>query len=122
VDYDLDDGKGDELVRACRVLTRDQPRRRPPDARGAQRRQGPQGIDIAVYSETGLCETHKLAELPGGPLGSVPWLTAALAQAGEPLQVGDLVLTGSPESLIPVVAGQLVRVEAGGMMVESRFY
>ena len=80
------------------------------------------GIDIAVYSETGLWETHKLAELPGGPLGSVRWLAAALAQAGEPLQVGDLVLTGSPGSLIPVVAGQLVRVEAGGMMVESRFY
>jgi 2-keto-4-pentenoate hydratase len=76
---------------------------------------------IAIYSEAGRCEKHKLAELPGGPLGSVRWLAAALAQAGEPLQANDLVLTGSPGSLIPVGAGHLVRVEAGGMIVESRF-
>jgi 2-keto-4-pentenoate hydratase len=80
------------------------------------------GSDIAVYSESGLCEAHKLAELPGGPLGSVRWLAAALAEAGEPLQVGDLVLTGSPGSLISVSAGHQVRVEAGGMTVESHFY
>jgi 2-keto-4-pentenoate hydratase len=94
-------------------------RRVPTDARTAAELAG---SDIAVYSGTGLCEAHKLAELPGGPLGSVRWLATALARAGEPLQVGDLVLTGSPGSLIPVGAGHMVRVEAGGMIVESRFY
>jgi 2-keto-4-pentenoate hydratase len=79
-------------------------------------------LAITVHLNSELCETHKLRDLPGGPLGSVRWLAAVLSDAGEPLQAGDTVLTGSPGSLLPIGAGNTVRVEAGAIVVQSRFY
>lgn len=53
-----------------------------------------------------------MAGVPGGPAGSVEWLRAHLAAHGESLQPGQLVLTGTPLGLIPVRAGDHVRVTA----------
>lgn len=49
------------------------------------------------------------------PLSSLPWLSARLAEQGLRLQPGQVVLTGSPMRLYPVVAGVRVEAQASGL-------
>src|SRR2546426_2784767 len=58
--------------------------------------------EIRVQIDGELVETKSVAELPGGPLGSVRWLASSLGRAGQSLKRGDIVLTGSPGRLIPI--------------------
>lgn len=50
--------------------------------------------------------------VPGGPAGSLRWLERQLADYGLSLRNGQLVLTGTPLSLIPVRPGDHVLVTA----------
>ena len=45
----------------------------------------------------------------GGPLASLRWLVRHLANRGEYLRAGQLVIPGSPVKLIPVEAGSVAR-------------
>ena len=57
-------------------------------------------------------EEGPMAGVPGGPAGSVEWLRRHLATHGLALRPRQLVLTGTPLSLIPLQPGDGVRVTA----------
>lgn len=73
-------------------------------------------IEIKINGE--LVETKVVAEIPDGPLGSVRWLASLLARTKENLEAGDIVLTGSPGKLIPIVGNSLVAVTCERQRVE----
>jgi 2-keto-4-pentenoate hydratase len=50
-------------------------------------------------------------EIMGGPLASLRWLVTKLAQRGETLKAGQLVIPGSPVALVPIAADADVTVE-----------
>ena len=60
-------------------------------------------------------EEGPMSGVPGGPTGSVEWLRGHLAAHGLALRPWQLVLTGTPLSLIPVRPGDSVRVAAEGL-------
>lgn len=51
----------------------------------------------------------------GNPLAAVVWLARVMAQAGRPLQAGDLVLSGALGPMIPVVAGDVLDARVSGL-------
>lgn len=60
-------------------------------------------------------EEGPMSGVPGGPAGSVEWLRQHLPAYGLALRSRQLVLTGTPLSLIPVQPGDSVRVTAERM-------
>ena len=74
--------------------------------------------EIRVQIDGELVETKSVAELPGGPLGSVRWLASSLGKAGQSLKRGDIVLTGSPGRLIPIGRSCSIGVVCEGQRVE----
>jgi 2-keto-4-pentenoate hydratase len=60
---------------------------------------------------------ERVADIPGGPLGSVRWLASSLALTKETLKAGEIVLTGSPGTLIPIVGNRLIIVTCQGQQV-----
>lgn len=59
-----------------------------------------------------VVEEGPMSGVPGGPAGSVEWLRRHLREYGLALRPRQLVLTGTPLSLIPVRPGDSVRVTA----------
>ncbi|WP_091737356.1 2-keto-4-pentenoate hydratase [Phenylobacterium immobile] len=51
----------------------------------------------------------------GHPLISAAWLAKTLAQAGEPLRAGDVVLTGALGPMVDLKPGIHVRAQVGGL-------
>ena len=51
----------------------------------------------------------------GSPVNAVAWLANTLGRLGIPLKAGDIVLSGSLAALIPVQAGDSLRVSIGGI-------
>lgn len=61
----------------------------------------------------GTCvEEGPMDGVPGGPAGSLRWLTQHLADHGLSLRPGQLILTGTPLGLIRVRPGDHIRVTA----------
>ncbi len=61
----------------------------------------------------GTCvEEGPMDGVPGGPVGSLRWLAAHLADHGSSLRPGQLVLTGTPLGLIRVRPGAHIEVTA----------
>jgi 2-oxopent-4-enoate/cis-2-oxohex-4-enoate hydratase len=48
-------------------------------------------------------------------VNAVTWLGNTLGRLGIPLKAGEVILSGSLAALIPVVAGDSLRVSIGGM-------
>ena len=66
-------------------------------------------------------EEGPMSGVPGGPAGSVEWLSQHLSAYGLALRPRQLVLTGTPLSLIPLRPGDSVRVTAERLgAVEAR--
>jgi len=51
----------------------------------------------------------------GHPVNAMAWLANTLGRLGIPLKAGEIVLSGSLASLVPVVAGDSLRVQIGGI-------
>jgi len=51
----------------------------------------------------------------GNPLNAVAWLAATLAQAGNPLQAGDVVLSGALGPMVPVTPGAAYEARISGL-------
>ncbi len=65
-------------------------------------------------------EEGPVSGVPGGPAGSVEWLRGHLPEYGLNLRPRQLILTGTPLSLIPVRPGDSLCVTAEGLgVVES---
>lgn len=62
-------------------------------------------------------------EIMGGPLASLRWMANKLAQKGETLTAGQLIIPGSPVALIPITTDTEVTVEiAKAGTVSARFH
>jgi 2-keto-4-pentenoate hydratase len=70
-------------------------------------------LQVEVNDRT--VEEGSMSGVPGGLAGSVEWLRRHLAAHGLTLRPQQLVLTGTPLSLIPVRPGDGVRVTAEGI-------
>jgi 2-oxopent-4-enoate/cis-2-oxohex-4-enoate hydratase len=51
----------------------------------------------------------------GNPLNAVAWLANTLGRLGIPLEAGEIVLSGSLGPMIPIKAGDALRVSIGGI-------
>lgn len=74
--------------------------------------------EIRIEIDGKLVETKKVADLPGGPLGSVRRLASLLRPAEEKLKAGDIVLTGSPGRLLPIDGSCAITVGCEEQRVE----
>jgi len=74
--------------------------------------------EIRIEIDGKVVETKRLADLPGGPLGSVRRLASLLGPTKERLKAGDIVLTGSPGRLLPIGGSCAIAVACEGQRVE----
>lgn len=80
----------------------------------------PRGIDLAlagmVLEKNGeVALTGAGAAALGSPVNAVAWLANALGAFGEGLSAGDIILSGSLAAMVPVAAGDHLRVTIGGI-------
>ncbi len=87
-----------------------------PAADGAQwRGNEPLAGVLRVTINGEMIEEGPASGVPGGPAGSVEWLRRHLSEYGLTLRPRQLILTGTPLSLIPVLPGDSLCVTAEGL-------
>lgn len=63
---------------------------------------------VGVFRNGELAASGVGAEIMGGPLHSLRWLSRHLLERGEHLQSGDLIIPGSPVKLVSAFAGDRI--------------
>jgi len=88
----------------------------------------PRKVDLStcgmVLEKNGeIVATGAGAAALGSPVNAIAWLANTLGRLGIPLKAGEVVLSGSLAALVPVVAGDSLRMRIGGIGDCSvRFY
>ncbi|MDE3009350.1 MAG: 2-oxopent-4-enoate hydratase [Pseudomonadota bacterium] len=88
----------------------------------------PRGLDLPlcgmVLEKNGeIVGTGAGAAALGSPVNAMTWLANTLGRLGIPLKAGEVILSGSLAALIPVKAGDSLRVAIGGIgSCSVRFY
>lgn len=74
-------------------------------------------VDCAMTLEKNgnVVTTGTGAAALGNPLEAVAWLANKLGQLNEPLRAGDVVLSGSLAAMVPVAAGDSLKVSIDGI-------
>ena len=62
-----------------------------------------------------LFSTSIGAAVQGSPVNAVAWLANTLGRLGIPLKAGEVVLSGALGAMVPVQAGDNLRVTIGGI-------
>ena len=62
-----------------------------------------------------LFSTAAGAAVQGGPVNAVVWLANTLGELGIPFKAGEVILSGSQSTLVPVKAGEHMRCSVGGL-------
>ena len=80
----------------------------------------PRKIDLSLVGMTlekngDVVGTGAGAAALGHPLNAVAWLANTLGELGMSLRAGEVILSGSLASMIPVQAGDNLRVSLGGI-------
>jgi 2-oxopent-4-enoate/cis-2-oxohex-4-enoate hydratase len=80
----------------------------------------PRGLDLALcgmaLEKNGeLIATGAGAAALGSPLEAVAWLANTLGRLDIPLLAGEVILSGSLAALVPVKAGDSLRIDIGGI-------
>lgn len=78
------------------------------------------GLDIETASMTltingGVASTGVGAAALGNPLNAAAWLACTLAERGEPLKAGDILLAGALGPMVALKPGDEVRAEVAGV-------
>ena len=72
-------------------------------------------VGMTVEKNGELVATGAGAAALGSPLNAVAWLANTMGRLGIPLKAGEVILSGSLAPLIPVKAGDSLRMAIGGM-------
>ncbi len=80
----------------------------------------PRRIDLALVGMTiekngSIVGTGAGAAALGHPLNAVTWLANTLGRLGVALRAGDIILSGALSALVPITAGDVLRVTMGGL-------
>jgi 2-oxopent-4-enoate/cis-2-oxohex-4-enoate hydratase len=83
-------------------------------------RKSPRQLDLAlagmVLEKNGeIISTTAGASVQGSPVNAVAWLANTLGALGIALKAGDIILSGSQSPLVPVVAGDSLYCNVGGL-------
>src|SRR5690606_25003630 len=83
-------------------------------------RSSPRDLDLAlagmVLEKNGeIISTSTGASVQGSPVNAVAWLANTLGRLGIGLKAGEIILSGSQSPLVPVVAGDSLTCNVGGL-------
>jgi len=83
-------------------------------------RKSPRDLDLAlagmVLSKNGdIISTSTGAAVQGSPVNAIAWLANTLGRLGIGLKAGEIILSGSQSPLVPVVAGDSLICNVGGL-------
>ncbi|WP_200308146.1 2-keto-4-pentenoate hydratase [Streptomyces adelaidensis] len=70
-------------------------------------RVGLRSVTMAMTRNGGIASEGSGADCLGSPLNAAVWLASALAERGDPLRAGDLVLTGALGPMAPASPGDI---------------
>jgi 2-keto-4-pentenoate hydratase len=74
-----------------------------------------EGAAMTMSVNGAVASTGIGAAALGNPLNAAAWLARTLAQAGEPLKAGDILLAGALGPMVTLQAGDEVRAEVAGI-------
>ena len=77
--------------------------------------QGSRGESMVLELNGDIVGTGAGAAALGHPVNAVVWLANTLGRLGIPLKAGEVILSGSLAALIPVKAGDSLRIAIGGL-------